>query len=147
MSILKNKSILIALIVILIAIIWQIQRLLNYSYKIADFRIKKISKDQLKGALILQFTNKSLISLSMLNMELDLYINNKLITTLIMPHKQELKPNATTNINLDFDVVPKSILQDAIGLLVNLQIEVRGFATINKLISFKMPINERFKLM
>lgn len=83
----------------------------------------------------------------MLNMELDLYINNKLITTLIMPHKQELKPNATTNINLDFDVVPKSILQDAIGLLVNLQIEVRGFATINKLISFKMPINERFKLM
>lgn len=92
----------------------QLYYVMQYCYKLYKFVPKKFSKDNFQFDLTLKILNRSTFMLQINSYNIDIFIQNKYLTSINRNDINIINPSGVSYINATINIVPKNILDPAL---------------------------------
>src|ERR1035437_4855713 len=100
--------------------VYQYELALKYCYKIKSFNINDASLSNINATLSVAIRNFANIGISILSVDLDVYVNNIKLTNINSKESQKLDGNGVSIISFGIHVTPKEIAGLGIGQISTL---------------------------
>lgn len=126
----------------------QFQKIKDYVIKLKGVKFNKISTNLLSFNLILDLTNKSSISITILDVITNVYVNDKFVVNINNAMPFNIEGNATSEVPININLNPGDLLNiigiNYISLLtatdkINIRAEIKMKAKLFKLIPISLP--------
>jgi LEA14-like dessication related protein len=109
-----RSSVLLVVVIIVVIMLYyayrQYEKLYDYDYKISRVKFDAFGLKHIKGSLFIEFENKSNIDILIKDLDINMYVNDVLISKVIPTGETFINSNSISTIELKFDAVPNQIL-------------------------------------